>query len=272
MSGRLIGCFLLLASHITVNTAHAAQQACTTLMAVVYANAEPYDWQEAETGVKQGLSVAVLEALAKKTGLNIHQVASKDAQKALAEVRSGRVDLIIGVRSDPKHQRGLDYLSPAYTQQEYRIWRRSAEQVSLQQWPQLSGLRGALTSKPLPGFEQTAQLLAESVRYVADDKVATQMVLDGRADYLIAEQHQQYLRLQKMGQLDVFEAVDPPVASQPLFVALAKDSACNDQALRKKLSQGLLALTQNGVVQNRLDAVMQRWQTLHPSQPSAVGE
>jgi polar amino acid transport system substrate-binding protein len=272
MSRRLIGCFLLLASNMVVSTAYAAQQACTTLMAVVYPNAEPYDWQVTDTGVRQGLSVDVLEALAEKTQLNIQRVATKDAKKALREVRSGRVDLIIGVRSEPEQDPRLDYVSPAYAEQNYRVWRRSAEQVSLQQWPQLSGLRGALEPKQLPSFDLQAQLLAWPVSHVADNKTATQMVLDGRADYLIAEQHQQYLRLQKAGQLDLFEAIEPPVASHQLFVALAKDSACNDQALRNKLSKGLLALTQKGAAQSRLDAVMQRWQALHPSQPSVVGE
>ena len=124
----------------------------------------------------------------------------------------------------------------------------------------------------MPSFDLQAQLLAWPVSHVADNKTAAQMVLDGRADYLIAEQHQQYLRLQKAGQLDLFEAIEPPVARHQLFVALAKDSACNDQALRNKLSKGLLALTQKGAAQSRLDAVMQRWQALHPSQPSVVGE
>ncbi len=274
MSGRLIFCAALLAINVTANAAQTAQQACAVLMAVVQPNAEPYDWLAADNAVMQGLSVDFLQALAQKTQLGIKKVPAENAEKALREVRSGRVDLIIGVHSEPEKDQRLDYLYPAYVKQDYRIWVRTGEQASLKQWPQLSGLRGvrALASKQLPDFDIQAQLLAWPMQGVQDDKTATQMVLEGHADYLIAEQNQQQLRLQQAHQLELFEAIEPPVASRELYLALSKDSACNDEVLRNKLSKALLELTQSGAGKKHLNDAMQRWQAQHSSDSSTKSE
>lgn len=266
MSGRLIFCFSLLATSMMSTSAHAAQQACTALTAVMQENAEPYDWLATDTGVRQGLSVDFLQALAAKTQLTIKSIASKNTEKALRDVRNGRVDLIIGVPNTPEADSRLDYLYPAYVQQDYRVWLRAGEQASLKQWPQLSGLRGvrALASKKLPDFDARIQMLHLPMRSVQDNKTATQMVLQGRADYLVAEQNQQQLYLQQGDLLDLFEVVEPPVATHKLFVALSKDSACNDLAMRNKLSKALVELTQGAAAQSRLNTVMQQWQAMHP--------
>ncbi len=266
MSVRLVFCSVLLALSVLTTTAYAQQQACTALMAVVQANAEPYDWLAADAGSRQGLSVDFLQALAEKTQLSIKTVASKNTDKALREVRSGRVDLIIGVRNTPEADPRLDYLFPAYALQNYRIWLRAGEQVSLKQWPQLSGLRGvrALEPEQLSDFDALVQSLSWPMRRVQDHTIATQMVLQGQADYLIAEQSQQQLYLQQTGLSDFFEAVEPAVATHGLFVALSKDSACNDLAMRNKLSKALLELSDDASARVRLDAAMQQWQVSQP--------
>ncbi len=271
MSGRLIVCSMVLATSVMLSPVYAAQQMCNTLLAVVHANAQPFDWQDARTGISQGLSIDLLAALAEKTQLDIQRVTAKDASKALREVRSGRVDLIIGVHSEPQKDSRLDYLTPAYAQQDYRIWLRAGEQASLQQWPQLSGLRGVrgLDLKALPGFDAQAQQFNWPLRSVQGTKAATQMVLQGRADYLLAEQHHYQLYLQEAKLTDLFEMIEPPVATRQLFVALSKDSACNDVAMRNTLSKALVDLTQATVAQRRLTKAMQDWQTmrLHDASP-----
>lgn len=274
MNGRLIFCAVLLVINVTASAAQKAQQACTTLFAVVHPNAQPYDWLAADNGIMQGLSLDVLQELGKKAQLIIKIIPTKNAEKALREVRTGRVDLIIGVHDEPGENSRLDYLYPAYAQQDYRIWVRTGEQASLKQWPQLSGLRGVRVFEPkqLPDFDIQAQLFSWPMQGVQDNKIATQMVLDGQADYLIAEHNQQQLALQQTHQLELFEVIEPSVASRELHVALSKDSACNDAALRNKLSKALLELSQGDADSKRLDAAMQRWQTQHSSDSSAKSE
>lgn len=274
MSGRLIFCAVLLTINAVVSVAHAAQQSCTTLIAVIQLNAEPYDWLTPEANVQQGLSVDFLQALAEKTQLSIGSVAVKTAEKALREVRSGRVDLIVGAHAQPEQDPRLDYLYPAYAQQEYRLWVRAGEQLSLKQWPELSGLRGVrvLESKLFADFDRQAQLFAWPIRSVKNNQQATQMVLKGQADYVLAEQHQQQLYLQTINQLELFEVVEQPIVTDELFVALAKDSACNDQSMRSKLSKALLELTQPDLSKNRLNVALQRWQAAHPRASSVTDE
>ena len=271
MSGRLIFCSLLLVTSTMLASAHAAQQACTSMTAVMQENAEPYDWFATDTGTWQGLSVDFLQALAEKTQLTIKSINSKSNEKALRDVRNGRVDLIIGVSNTPSADSRLDYLFPAYAQQNYQIWLRAGEQVSLKQWPQLSGLRGvrALEAKRLPDFDARVQLLNWPMRSVQDNTIATQMVLQGRADYLIAEHNQQQLYLQQSSLSELFEVVEPPVVTHKLFVALSKDSACNDADMRNKLSKALVELTRDAVASSRLQTAMQQWQAVHLRSDSA---
>lgn len=214
---------------------YADQQACETLVAVSYLTAEK----------PRNASLDVVHALAEKTQLRI-KVEAAQRRKALAEVRSGRVDLIIGVSLETEKDAPLDYLTPAYTEKTYRLWLRTGEQVSLTQWPELSGLRGVqvITAKPLMVFDRQAEQLNWPIRAVDSLAVAIDKVLQGRADYVLAEQQamQQYIVQHDLGRR--FEAIDPPVETQGFFVAMAKDSACHTPALRSRLNKALLALSQ----------------------------
>ncbi len=90
---------------------YADQQACETLVAVSYLDAAFDAAHALDKEAQHRLNADFLTALAHKTQLHIN-VDSAQGAKALAEVRSGRVDLIIGVtpQSDPDAQ--LDYLKP----------------------------------------------------------------------------------------------------------------------------------------------------------------
>lgn len=273
MSGRLISCAMWLAISLMSSTLYAAQQRCESLTAVLHPNAEPYDWLASETGLAQGVSVDLLKALAEKTQLNIQLIASKTAAKALREVRSGRVDLILGVQAQPEPDLRLDYMYPAYAQQDYRLWVRAGELLSLSQWPELSGLRGSMLEvDSLVEFARQAEAAGWPMQQVKSRQQALQMLLEGRADYFVAEQYQQQLYLQRLDQLERFEAVDPPLATQKLFVALAKDSACNDQAMRQTLSKALLALSQPELSEKRLASALQRRQVANPRTTSEIDE
>lgn len=245
MSGRFVFCAAWAAISSIPSVLYADQQACETLVAVSYLDASFDAAHELDKETQHRLNADFLTALAHKTQLHIN-VDSAQGAKALAEVRSGRVDLIIGVtpQSDPDAQ--LDYLKPAYAQKTYRLWRRAGEQLSLQQWPELSGLRGVrvLGRKQFVEFDAQAHLLNWPVRSVDTLDIAIDRILQGRADYVLAEQEgfQQLLVEKELAQR--FEFSEPPVKTQRMFLALSKDSACNSAQLRSTLNKALTKLTE----------------------------
>lgn len=215
----------------------ADQQACEMLVAVSYFDAS-LDVQQL-----QKTNTDLLKALAKATQLTI-TLDSAQGSKALSEVRSGRTDLIIGVAAQPEKDKHLDFLEPAYRQKTYRLWMRTGERVSLTRWPELSGLRGVrvLSSEPLIDFDLQVQLFNLPMRAVDTLESAINKVLEGRADYVLAEQQTMQQYLDKNDLVRRFEFLDPPVEIQEQFVAMSKDSACNTPALRNSLSKALAKL------------------------------
>lgn len=222
-----------------------ASQACETVVAVSYLDIEPDAEQDLNQQLQRNIHIELLKNLAHKTQLII-KIEPAQGQQALLEAHSGRVDLIVGVSASPNKDPRLDYLSPPYKQKTYRIWRRSAEQLALTRWPELAGLRGVgdLQAEPLSEFAQQAEQLHWPVHTVDSLDSAVKQVLEGDADYLLAEQQrlQRYLVEHDLQQR--FEFIEPAVEIKQLFLALAKDSACNTAELRTKLSKGLAELSQ----------------------------
>lgn len=240
---RLVFCLASMAlSWAAPQVVYAQQHACEGLVAVSYASAELTAQQQSR---RYKLNEEFLQDLAQNASITI-ALESAQELKALAEVHSGRVDLIIGVYADPAQDAQLDYLSPAYVQKNYRLWVRTGEHRSVTQWPELSGLRGVrlLESKHSIDFDLQAQLLNWPLRTVDSLGSAVSEVLEGRADYVVAEQQvvQQYLAEHDLERR--FEFIDPPVEVRKFFLAMSKDSVCNTPELRKSLANALAKLVE----------------------------
>lgn len=246
MSRRFVCCAIAAFSVALPTTVLAEQQACTALVATSYfASAVAEQSAAVETQAQRQLSLAFLQALAKKTQLPIKVLKAQEA-KALAEVRSGRADLIIGLSEAPELEPVLDYLFPAYAQKTYGLWVRTAEHRTLKQWPELLGMRGVrlASEQQLLAFDRQAQALNWPVRAVKSLSVAIDNLVEGKADYLVAEQQGVQAYLLKYDLLRRFELMEQPVETQSFYLALAKDSACNTSVLRKTLSAGLSQLAE----------------------------
>ncbi len=245
MSRRFLFSAVLIAFSGTVSqVVYAEPQACEMLAAVSYLEPGLVVKQSVDKQLQHNLNAELLKSLGQKTQLTI-KLESAQGRKALTEARSGRADLIIGVNPSPEKDPQLTYLAPAYMQKNYHLWVRSGEYVSLKQWPELVGLRGVqiLQSKRLVDFDRQAELLNWPMYVVENLDAAVEQILQGQADYLLAEQQamQQYLTQNDLTQR--FEFIEPPAETQGLFLAMSKDSACNTVGLRNTLSKALTELT-----------------------------
>lgn len=238
MKKRFVLCAAWMAlSWVAPQIVYAQQQACEALIAVNYASPELTAQQQSR---RYTLNAEFLQRLAQSTPIAI-ELDSAQGLKALAEVYSGRVDLIIGVNADLEQNAQLDYLSPAYLQKIDRLWVRTGEHASVTHWPELNGLRGVrlLESKQMVDFDRQAQRMNWPLRAVDSLELAVNEVLEGHADYVLAEQQsiQQYLAEHALERR--FEFLDPVVEVDKYFLAMSKNSVCNTPELRNSLSKAL---------------------------------
>lgn len=244
MSRRFVICAAWAAvSSVLPSVLYAEQQMCEKLVAVNYLDPSLTAASALDPEMQYTFNADFLKALAQKAQLNI-SLESAQGAKALDDVRSGRVDLIIAVSQQTAVDAQLDYLKPAYTQQNYRLWRRAGEQLSLQKWPELAGLRGlqTLDTQQLGDFNKQVKLRHWPMRSVDTLEMAVERIVQGRADYVLAEQATFQQLLAEKELTGYFEFLEPPVANQQLFLAIAKDSACNSAELRATLSKAMVQL------------------------------
>ncbi|MDY7218638.1 transporter substrate-binding domain-containing protein [Denitrificimonas sp. JX-1] len=231
-------------SWVVPQNLYAQQQECEALIAVSYVS--PH-FTAAQRLRQQQLNSELLKALAQGSAVNIklEQVGSADV---LTEARSGRVDLVVGVRAEPEPDPQLNYIAPAYLQTIYRLWVRTAEYTTVEKWPELRGLRGVHVAEleQMPDFDRQAQLQYWPLRKLASLEEATYQVIEGQADYILAEQQTMQKYLQAHDLLRRFEALEPPVVVKKRFLAIAKDSVCNTAAMRKRLSKALASAYSHG--------------------------
>ena len=71
-------------------------------------------------------------------------------------------------------------------------------------------------------------------------------------------------RLKLAGSL---QALEPALGSEPLYLALSHDSACNDPWLRGQLAKKMTEFVAAGLPQTLLQRNLQRWKQ-QPRQPS----
>lgn len=245
MRRRLIICAIAAACSYGASAYAIEQPMCQRLVAANYV-AQPQgaaQQDDLQNIALRQLSTDVVQRLARAAQVQIKQIAAQ-GDLALAEVHSGRVDLIIGIEQSVEQGAQLDYLLPAYTQLRYGLWVRSGEHRTLKQWPELLGMRGARVVPPqrLIDFDLQAQLLNWPVRTAAAVPLAVDQVLAGEADYIVAEEQAMRNYLQQHDLQRRFELMEQPVALDGLYVAISNESACNSAALRTRLSKALASL------------------------------
>lgn len=172
--------------------------------------------------------------------LQVHEYDENSAQ----EFASGVLDLWLGAGLERLQQTAAHPVLPALWQDELLIWLRSGEQVSLEQWPQLDGLRGGFwmqqyVAGELVGLQPHLEL--SEMREQPGPALALAALLDGRIDFLVAERELvNSLLVRPLGAPDVEHLVRPLQAS-PRYLAVSNNSACKDAGLLKRLASALSA-------------------------------
>jgi len=230
---------------------------CDTL--VVGGNPEypPMLWQSVEQpGFLTGAVPALLQEIVEPLGVKVVVRDVGPWARVLHMARQGKIDVVAGAFLTDERREFLDYVLPPITWQPTNIWVPRGKEFKYRYWTDLRGKLGSTLIGNSFGqdFDEfAAQYLSiEGIRTIEQ---SFRMARLGRVDYVLYERPQGRIKLEKMGLADEFVDLQPPISSEPLYFALAKESACNTEAFRAAFTRRLEAVTG----QRRIDSLLEEY-------------
>lgn len=227
---------------------------CDRVIATGGADNPPFLWRDPDNPQRLvGANADLLKAITDSLGLKLEVLYTGGQNKALEEVRSGRVDLLLDATLDAEKLVTLDFIHPSIAPLQTVAWVRQEPGFLYSGREDLAGLRGLAVKGD--SFKDAALQL----RSAPDLSQATRSLLKREADYVLHERYSAVARLAGAGLLDEVQRLDPPVSSRGMHLAVAHDSACNDPWLRGQLAIKMTELRAADVPRQLLSENLLRW-------------
>lgn len=241
--------------------ANAAAAKCDRLIATGGANNPPFLWRDPQNPTRLvGANADLLKQITDSLGLKLELLYTGNADKALEEVRSGRVDLLADAVIDTPQLAYLDFIHPAITELQTSAWVRNDPGFLYASRDELAGQSGTYVATTRFGSEFQAyadkRLRLRAVPSLAE---AVKGLLAGKADYVLHERFNAIAQAGRQGWLNDIQRLEPPVSSRGMHLAVAHDSACNGPWLRGQLAIKMTELRAAGVPQQLLVDNLERW-------------
>ncbi len=241
---------------------------CERLIATGASNNPPYLWRDPQNPERLiGANADLLTRAAEAMGLQLEVLHSGDAQAALEEVRTGRIDILADAVLVADRLDELDFIHPPILQLQTLVWAPRNRTFGYGSREDLSGLRAwcwpgarsAASSTPSPPTPAAASGPG------ADPGAAG--TGDRRRDYLLHERFSVLSRAEPLGLMDDIEPLEPPVLSRSMHFAVSHDSACNSAWLRGQLALKMTEFRAAGLPRQLIEENLARWtaQQLQPA-------
>ncbi len=268
MQNRLLPALLVLVGLLSSQVAAAGT--CERLVATGDPAQPPYLWRDPQRpGQLIGASADLLGLLGKALGIRIDLIRADSRLQAEEEVVSGRVDLLLDSFPDATRLESLDFVEPALFVQSIEVWVRKEQAFSYGGWSDLPGSPGAiLANDRLSGEFEPLSGTSLSLEEVPAPLEALGKLQRGEVAYLIGGSHVVRAAAEALGVLEEIRSL--PLLSEGLYLAVGRDSACNEPELRARLTAELAKLRAAGVVRALLQRNAERWRAQGlPSSPAS---
>lgn len=241
---------------------------CERLVVTGSPDAPPYLWQDPQDPTHLiGTSADLLQQMAGELGIKVELLYAGNRSQALDEVRSGRIDMLADAPLMDNQLESLDYIQPPLLENDYLVWTRKGSAWVYNEAQDLRGHVGAVSAKarltqPFEAYAQE-QLTLMSLPNLTQ---AFQKLLLGEADYVLAGRYTGMAMAQTLGMANDVQAYPQPIDRPGLFLAISRNSACNDPWLRGQLSKKMTELPASGLTEAVLQRNLERWKA-HMQQP-----
>jgi polar amino acid transport system substrate-binding protein len=264
--------WLALAGLPTAAAAGAVEDRCERLVATGIPQYPPYLWRDPQNPQQLiGANADLLKQLAESLGLTVEVLYSGSWARAQEEVRSGRIDLLVGAFLTPQRLESMDYIHPPFYQTPSMVWVRRAADFPYAGWDDLRGHTGGTLVNNSFGAQfdtfAKANLRLEEVPLI--DQAFRKLLLE-RTDYVLYERYPGQALVDSLGLTDELVALEPPISSEALHLTLSHNSACNEPWLRGQLAKKMLELTASGVPERLLELNVERWKAQQSTPSSAA--
>ena len=234
---------------------------CERLVATGNPDYPPYLWLDPQSPKHLiGASADLLMLIGEQLGVKIELLHTGPWGKAEGEVRSGRVDLLLGAPLTLSRLDAMDYVHPAFFNTPSVVWVNKDRMFPYSGWEDLRMRSGGLVAgtgfgPQFDGYAK-ANLTLEEAPSLSQ---AFHKLLQGRTDYVLYERYPGMAQADAQGMLGGLETLEPPVSSEGLYLAVAHNSACNDAWLRGQLAKKMTELTAAGLPETLLQRNLERW-------------
>jgi polar amino acid transport system substrate-binding protein len=232
---------------------------CERLIATGNPDQPPYLWRDPqEPQHLVGASADLLKELGKALALKIEVIDAGKRSAAEADAVSGRVDLLAGSYLTPERLEQFDFIHPSYLEVPVHVWVQRDKAPLFTRLSDLASHSGLAVGAG--GFAPPLAVQVEALKLKRTSRAedALQQLLQGKVDYLLLERHAGQGLVERL-RLAGLRALEPALGSEPLYLALSHDSACNDPWLRGQLAKKMTEFVAAGLPQTLLQHNLERW-------------
>ncbi|HEN8798301.1 TPA: transporter substrate-binding domain-containing protein [Pseudomonas putida] len=219
--------------------AAAAAEQCRRLTATGNPEYPPYLWRDPQNPQQLiGANADLLKYLGKQLGLEIDVIYAGPWSRAQEEVRTGRIDLLAGYFQTDARRQQMDFVAPPFLHTPSVVWVRRDNAFAYRQWADLAGRKGGTLVNNSHGQEFDDYAKANlTLEAVPGARQAFEKLMHKRSDYVVYEQYPGMALARTLGITGTLQVLEPPVSSEGLYLALSRNSRCNQSQLREALAR-----------------------------------
>ena len=240
---------------LTCTTAFAADD-CASITATGHPQYPVIAYNEGDAIA--GAAPALVGAVAKDINVPLQSKYMGTWAEAQAAARDGKADMIFGIYYNEERAAYLDYVQPAFIFDPVVVFVAKGKSFTFASQDDLIGKKGVTNQGESYGTEFDTFMKGKLDVARADGiDDAFKVLLDGKADYLIAGYYPGLAEAAAAGVKDKIEALDPALLTAEMFVAFSKKSPC--RGLASKFGEGITAMTTDGRFNTMLTDAISAW-------------
>lgn len=260
MSFRSLLSRLALAALLAGSTQVLAAGKCERLVATGAPDQPPYLWRDPQHPEQlTGAGADLLKALGQELGVQVEVIYTGKRSLAVDDALNGRVDLLLGSYLSPARLEQFDFIHPAYLEVPVHVWAQRDKSALFTRLMDLASHQGLAVGAGSYAEPLAGQVEALKLERTGKPGEALQLLQQGKVDYVLLERQAGMAEVDRQGLGGELVALEPAISSEPLYLALSHNSACNHPWLRGQLAKKMTEFRNAGLPQNLLQLNLERW-------------
>lgn len=230
---------------------------CKRMVVTGHPDYPPVVWSNGST--LDGAPVRLVQKLASELGTQTQVVNPGDWDKAVASLRAGQADAIVGIYFNNERTTFLEFVRPAWMQDPVSVIVAKERPFAFSGLPDLIGRKG-LAGKAESFGNDLDRYIAEKLTVTRTDglAMALDMLVAGQADYVINGTYPAIKLAIERGIKEKVVALEPPLVTEGAYIAFSKKSPCSH--LAAVFGRRVEEMQQSGEIEVLLQQATRDWE------------